>query len=134
MASSESAAPALRSIAADAAEAAAAFLGTAEAPAVRNTACRAILALAALDADAVWLLLVRLEAQDPAGSQARWKNPAPGALPPLSQAFPAGRSAGLPQHSAGTAARARALLAQVEKLTPAWHARASAEELGHLAT
>lgn len=133
MASSERAAPALHGIAADAAEAAAAFLGTAEAPAVRNTACRAILALAALDADAVWLLLVRLEAQDRAGSQARWENPAPDVLPPLGVIFPAGRGAGLLQHSAGTAARARALLAQVEKLAPAWHARASAEQLAYLA-
>lgn len=132
MASSEKAAPALRSIVADAAEAAAAFLGNAEAPAVRNAACRAILALAALDADAVWLLLVCLEAQEGAGRLGRWENPNPDMLPPLREIFPASRATGLPMHSAGSSARACALLPQVEKLAPAWHASASVEELSYL--
>lgn len=132
MAGSKSAAPALRGIVADAAEAATAFLGNAEAPAVRNAACRAILTLAALDADAVWLLLVRLEAQEGGGRLGRWENPKPDMLPLLTQIFPTSRAAGLPMYSAGTSTRARALLAQVEKLALAWHASASVEELSYL--
>ena len=99
---------------------------------MRNAACRAILSLAALDADAVWLLLVRLEAQEGGGRLGRWENPKPDMLPLLTQIFPASRAVGLPKHSAGISMRARALLAQVEKLAPAWHASASIEELSYL--
>ncbi len=133
MASSERAAPALRGIVAEAAEAAAAFLGSTEAPAVRKAACRAILALAALDADAVWLLLVRVAAEEGSGGAPAWDNTSPGTLPPVSHILSAGSTARRLTHSAGSGARARALLAQVEKLTPAWHAHASAEELSGLA-
>lgn len=133
MAVSAQAAPAMRRVVAEAAEAAAAFMGSAEAQAVRNAACCAILALAALDADAVWLLLVRLEAQDGPSRLSAMKHPKASTLPALAGIFPASRGAGLPMHSPGTSARARVLLAQVEKLVPAWHARASVEELSYLA-
>jgi hypothetical protein len=133
MASSERAAPALRGIVAEAAEAAAAFLGGSEAPAVRSAACRAILALAALDADAVWLLLVRAAAGEGSGGAPAWDNTSPGTLPPVSQILSAASTARRPAHSAGSGARARALLAQVEKVAPAWHAHATAEELSGLA-
>jgi hypothetical protein len=45
------------------ADAAAVRLGRSEPPPIRNAACRLLLALARLDADAVWLLLFRLSAQ-----------------------------------------------------------------------
>lgn len=133
MAGSEQAAPAMRHVVAEAAEAAAAFLGSGEAPAVRNAACHAILALSALDADAVWLLLVRLEAQDGPSRLSLLEHPKESTLPALADIFRASRGAGLSMHSPGTSARARVLLAQVEKLVPAWHARASVEELSYLA-
>lgn len=65
LASDESSAAALRPIAAKVADAVAAHLGGRELPHVRNAACQLLLALAALDSDALWLLLFRLSAQVP---------------------------------------------------------------------
>ena len=63
LASDVRSAPAVRPIAAKVADAVAAHLGARELPHIRNAACRVLLALAELDADALWLLLFRLSAQ-----------------------------------------------------------------------
>jgi hypothetical protein len=139
LAAAPSAAEAVRPLAPSMLRAAARFLGDKQAPAVREGATEAFMAVARVDADAAWALLVAAARARGGSAWAGLGLPGYGqgvraggngagpaaALAPLEALCPAPPPTGSPDLPSGlldcSAAKLRAMLQQVERLPVTWH-------------